>query len=620
MKKGKIGIVLLSAVMLLVILLMAIHTVPEPVREHPVAIQAGSEILDVWTEDGENYYAFLPGHVRFEDAVVLPRQDAVTLEKKVLPLPCDTLIPDQTYDLSWQEDGQSHQGTLHMLHTGGVATLYLETQSGSMDFIHSEKGNAEYGRMRLYDEAGNLNYSGDLKSIRGRGNSTWVVHEKKPYSLKLMDRADLLGMGPAKDWILLADALDSSAMRNKIVYDFAARAGLPYTPECRWTEVYLNGGYAGVYLLCERVEVNAQRVDLTPDGSLVCMDRDIRVEEDADPYFVTDSGQYLQVRESSDFGALKSLFQSMENAIVSEDGTDPDTGLHWQALIDLESWVQKYLIEEIFDSYDANFQSQYFFCYETEPDGRVYAGPIWDYDASLGNPSVWALNSPRGLFAWRPEAMTGHSTPWLHSLYEKEVFREALNETYRTVFLPLLEELLSKTIAEYEQILSAAFERNRIRWNVETRGLAAEADYIVSYLQERTEFLTQLWLEDQAFCIVRLREHQDSGYYAYYAVKPGTVFTDLPQRSGEGFLGWYREDTDTLFDPAEPITEDVHLYPKYTGYTEEREDHAPDIMDLFLEVYHYVPAGVLLIIGTAAAVAAACKRPAGKNERQRSKT
>jgi len=216
--------------------------------------------------------------------------------------------------------------------------------------------------------------------------------------------------------------------------------------------------------------------------------------------------------------------------------------------------------------------------------------------------------------------MTGHSTPWLHSLYEKEVFREALNETYRTVFLPLLEELLSKTIAEYEQILSAAFERNRIRWNVETRGLAAEADYIVSYLQERTEFLTQLWLEDQAFCIVRLREHQDSGYYAYYAVKPGTVFTDLPQRSGEGFLGWYREDTDTLFDPAEPITEDVHLYPKYTGYTEEREDHAPDIMDLFLEVYHYVPAGVLLIIGTAAAVAAACKRPAGKNERQRSKT
>lgn len=597
MKKGKTGLAIFSAAVLIAIVLMAIHTAPDPVSSAPVQIRAGSQTLDVWTEDGENYYAFLPGHIQLSQAEVLPIQDAVMLEGTPLPVFCDLLECDKPYGLTWEDGGQSYRGTLQVLTSGGVATLYVNTQSGSMDYIHEQKGNAERGSVVLYDEAGNLDYSGSLETIRGRGNSTWVVHEKKPYSLKLMDEADLLGMGAAKDWILLADALDSSAMRNKIVYDFAARAGLVYTPDSRWTEVYLNGAYAGVYLLCEKVEVDPQRVDLTPDGSLVCMDRDIRVEEDVTPYFATESGQYLQVQESSDYGALRDLFQSMENAVLAEDGVDPVTGRSWQELIDLGSWVQKYLVEELFGSYDANFQSQYFYCYETEPEGKVYAGPIWDYDASLGNPSVWALNSPRGLFAWRPEAVVGYATPWFRNLYEKDGFREALKEEYRTVFQPLLQKLLTETIGQYEAVLAAPFARNQIRWNVETGGIHAEAEYIAGYLQERMEFLSRLWLEEEEFYVVRLQENQTDGYYAYYAVEPGTCFEDLPARNEADFLGWYRQDTDTLFDCAELITQDIELYPKYENGEAVKQNQNESFMDLFLKVYQYVPGAVLVLMG-----------------------
>lgn len=601
MRKGKLGIAVFSAAVLLAILLMAIRTIPVTDGGNPVAILAGDEILQVWTEDGQNYYAFLPGHVQTEQVMILPVQDVVTVNGKSLPLSLEHLDTDQPCELAWQENNQEYSAALHILKSEGTATLYLNTQSGSMDFIHAEKGNAERGSLQLYDASGALNYSGDLKTIRGRGNSTWVVHEKKPYSLKLMDPADLLGMGAAKDWILLADALDSSAMRNKIVYDFAAKAGLSYTPEAQWTELYLNGEYAGLYLLCERVEVNSQRVDLTPDGSLVCMDRDIRVEEDPEPYFVTNSGQYLQVRESSDYGTLKALFQSMENAVLAQDGKDARTGLTWQELIDLESWVKKYLIEEIFDSYDANFQSQYFYCYETNPDSRIYAGPIWDYDASLGNPAVWALNSPRGLFAWRPQAMAGYETPWFNSLYQKDIFQEKLKEEYTTVFLPLLETLLRDTVSAYAQQLSHAFERNRLRWDVDTPGIEEEAQAIITYMAQRIDFLTQLWLEGKEFCIVRLQENQDGGYYAYYAVEPGTCFEDLPPKDEEDFLGWYREDTDTLFDPQQPITEDICLYPKFEGWTEEETGDEESLVDVLLQVYHYVPVVVLMFIGVIAA-------------------
>lgn len=607
MRKGKFCIALFSAAMLLVILLMAIHTVPGSGQENPVALRAGDEYLQVWTRDGQAYYGFVPGHTPVSRTVILPVGSGVTLDTTALP--AEGLQPEQdrVYTLTWEDAGESRQGTLQILGSGGVATMHVDTQSGSMEYIHGEKGNAERGRLRLYDEAGNLNYSGDLEYLRGRGNSTWIVTEKKPYTFKLMDKTDLLGMGEAKDWILLADALDSSAMRNKIVYDFASQVGLSYTPEAKWTELYLNGEYAGLYLLCEKVEVDSQRVDLTPDGSLVCMDRDVRVEEDPQPYFVTESGQYLQVRESSDYGALRDLFQAMENAVLSPDGVDLQTGRSWQELIDLTSWVRKYLIEEIFDSYDANFQSQYFYCYETNLNSRIYAGPIWDYDASLGNPSVWALNSPRGLFAWRPEAMTGYSTPWLHSLYEKPQFHEELAQEYRTVFLPELKKLTAETIADYAAQIGPAFARNQIRWDVQTPGVEAEASYIAGYLDQRVEFLSEFWLEDKQFYIVRLKENQTGGYYAYYAVEPGTVFEDLPVHTEEDFLGWYREDTDVLFDPEEPVTEDLFLYPRFEGEPEPEQEDGESLKDLILRVYHYVPAAVLLLMGVVAAAAALMK-------------
>ena len=69
-------------------------------------------------------------------------------------------------------------------------------------------------------------------------------------------------MGAAKKWILLANAFDASNINNKMAYDFAAKAGCAYTPECRWVDLYLNGAYTGLYLLSERNEVDSQRVDI----------------------------------------------------------------------------------------------------------------------------------------------------------------------------------------------------------------------------------------------------------------------------------------------------------------------------------------------------------------------
>lgn len=590
MKKEKWIIMLFSALLLLAICLMAGKTGSTPSVGCPAEIEiSGEQTVHLWTRDGETWYGFLPGHGDPADTWLVPAQDSeVTLDGRSLPLNCEGLTPDQDYTLSWQHDGVTCKQKLRLLSSDNVATLYLNTQSGTMDYIHEEKGNAERGSLRLYDETGSLDFSGSVAALRGRGNSTWVVSEKKPYSLELTEKADLLGMGAAKKWILLADALDASGLRNKIVYDAAAQLGLAYTPEVRWTELYLNGTYAGLYLLCERVEVDPQRLDLGPDGSVVCMDRDIRVEEKTDPYFVTNHDQYLRIMDGHDIGALKAQFQAMEDALLSGSGDE------WMEYIDLDSWVKKYLVEEIFGNYDAGFQSQYFYC--TEPGGKIYAGPVWDYDSSLGNPQVWSLNSPQGLYAWRPAAMVDYDTPWLNALYEKEAFRAELQRQYRT-FLPLLEALPSRITEDYVNQISTAYQRNQVRWNVDTEGLSAEAAHIGDYLMQRLGFLTRLWLEEREFRILRLQEGETAGYYGYYAVEPGTVFDAWPEKTGQDFLGWYREDTEEAVDPAEPIWEDLQLYPHYEGFVSPEPEDETSLKDLVLRLYHYVPLGVLVLMG-----------------------
>ena len=118
-----------------------------------------------------------------------------------------------------------------------------------------------------------------MEAIRGRGNATWLW-EKKPYSLTLSKSADLLGMGAAKEWILLTNAPDPTHLRNKIAYDLAAEVGLLYSPESNWVDLYLNGEYTGLYLLTERNEIHPQRIPAGNGTFLVSMELESRLKSE----------------------------------------------------------------------------------------------------------------------------------------------------------------------------------------------------------------------------------------------------------------------------------------------------------------------------------------------------
>jgi hypothetical protein len=103
-------------------------------------------------------------------------------------------------------------------------------------------------------------YSGGI-SIKLRGNST-KNRDKRPFNIKLDKKADLLGLGSNKHWALLANDIDHTLMRNKLLYDFSGAIGMKYYCKSENVVLIFNDEYYGVYQLSELVDLGKSRVNI----------------------------------------------------------------------------------------------------------------------------------------------------------------------------------------------------------------------------------------------------------------------------------------------------------------------------------------------------------------------
>ena len=579
LRGNRILVCLTTAVLLAVSVLLLYMQMNEEAKVSFYAVVGTGEdaqTISAWENEQGICYMFLPGYAQLEQVQLYCDEDSVKINgtSPCGGMSCEGFLLDTEYELQYDAWGKNCSKRIVFTRSAPVPAMYIDTQSGSMEYIHRKKGNEEPGSLRLYAADGTLDYAGALEEINGRGNYGWDKFDKKPYSLRLGMEGDLLGMGAAQKWILLSNASDPSNIRNKIVYDMAQTVGLAYSPEARWVDLYLNGEYAGLYLLCERNEVHQQRVNLArTDSFLVSMDVDSRLIRNQNPYVTTQAGQTLRVHYPADpskvqLDQITSKLQSVENALLAEDGVDPITGRSWQELIDLDSWVRKYLIEEISGNLDAGFISQYYYWDSSDGGDKVYAGPVWDYDLSLGNPAQWQLPDPNSFFANRPQVKEGYETPWFYELYRKQPFYDRMAELYRTEFFPLLEELKDTGIADYTRQIEAAAAMNRLRGGTEEEenDPYARTASVGDYLARRTDFLSSIWTEGKQYCMVRISYGLNEND-AWIAVEPGKPIGELPEigvHKSAVHSGYRYADTMEPFDPERPIYEDTHICIQWT--------------------------------------------------------
>ena len=103
--------------------------------------------------------------------------------------------------------------------------------------------------------------------VAGRGNSTWN-YAKKPYKLKFGSKTEILGMPKHKRWVLLANYIDKTMLRNDVSFYLGKQTSLAWTPRGYHVELILNGEHKGNYYLCEQIKIDKNRVTLTEQNYL----------------------------------------------------------------------------------------------------------------------------------------------------------------------------------------------------------------------------------------------------------------------------------------------------------------------------------------------------------------
>lgn len=521
----------------------------------------GEETIGCWQAGEEEYYVFLPSPDVLENARLQSRPGAtVYLDDELLSRNevRQNLVYNFPYTIEATENGREISGTVTFLYSEKIPSLFLDTASGSMEYIHQEKDNQEPGTMRLYQADGTLDYQGSLEQINGRGNVTWTDLEKKPYNLSLTMAADLLGMGQGENWVLLANGFDATNLRNKIVLDFSQKVCKTFTPQSQWVNLYLNGEYAGLYLLCQRIEIHPDKVDIPQKGSfLLSTDFGFRLEEWEKSFFYTSCGVAMRIRHSGmDQWQMEDIWNAAERAIMAPDGVDPVTGQSWETLIDVDSWARKLLIEEVFGNLDGGFVSQYFYLDGEDPEGKIVAGPVWDYDITMGNPFKTTVSNPNQLFALRSAFYYFDDAAWFYYLYQQEEFAQLVRQLYTREFRPLLDDVFGQKVDGYIEYISTAAKLNEIRWKHElTETYSESVEALRDYMSRRIAFLDSFWIDQEPYFTV---EAMGSEAAMCFAVKPGQTLPTLHE--GGSDPRWYRVDTNTLFDVTQPIYENIQIY------------------------------------------------------------
>lgn len=312
-------------------------------------------------------------------------------------------------------DGIVHNYKLKIKSLNGLPIIYINSPAISSKEVYVS------GTIRV---KGNLDFpdASYTTQIKGRGNTTWGL-PKNPYKIKLDNKASILNMPADKEWALLANWFDKSLIRNDIAFELASRLNMKWVPKRRFVDVFLYGQYNGNYLLTETVKVSTDRVNIntmsakkptdTTEGFLVEADfRRDGLQVVTTTYgipFVLNDPDSLSVFQQQ---YIKNRMQSIEDHISTYKDISQET--------DYDEVIKWVLVNDLMQNADAGMNSSCYFYKDN--NGKINAGPVWDFDLSLG---IYSANVPEG---WFVNAGPWFGGLWLYQPSYRNRFKQIWNQ------------------------------------------------------------------------------------------------------------------------------------------------------------------------------------------------
>lgn len=368
------------------------------------------------------------------------------------------------------------------------------------------------GTMRVIDNGeGRRNYANDtefdyngLIGIKLRGNSS-LNFEQKKYTIETWDeegndlKASILGMPEESDWVLLAPYNDISLVRDVFAFSMWNEMG-HWGPRTRMCEVFVNDSYQGVYVFCEKIKRDKERVDIAKlkeddiEGRELTGGYIVRIDVvDDDKASFTSKVKGLPENSGSGWpwgggttnttvtwsvfhpkkanlqpeqlSYIHNYVDQMEQSFQQQNFADPDEG--YAKWINVPSFVDYFIHTELSLNADGYKRSSYFFKDKDKADGtvsRMEAGPVWDYNLAYGDCNFCNANNVN---AWVYEGCTTNPTPALwKKLTQDPNFMTAVRERYAMLRQTIIsQERINQFFDDYAKLLDEAKDRHFAKYD-----------------------------------------------------------------------------------------------------------------------------------------------------------
>ena len=332
-----------------------------------------------------------------------------------------------------------------------------------------------------------INSSG---KIRLRGNASKLV-PKKSYQINFDTKTNFLGMtSTAKKWVLIANFMDKTLLRNIISFKVSSLLGQKFTPECKSVDLIFNGVYDGTYIICDKVEVGKNRVELgeNNDGFLMVIEDGWSQSED-DYCITSDKGIPITIKypdNPSDLqlNELKSWFDNIETDAYNDISN----------LIDLESFSQYFILQEFCADVDSVAGSYYITKHFN--DDKLYFGPGWDYDLSFDNDKRIYPTNEKNKWTFNYGNSAGTLRNFISKLMGIQKILDAVKSKWKEVTInDLVPDILINYINDQIEMINESQKLNFQKWKIldltlEVNPVArgsyeSEVSYLKSFIEER---------------------------------------------------------------------------------------------------------------------------------------
>mgnify|MGYP002853696230 CR=1 FL=1 len=279
-------------------------------------------------------------------------------------------------------------------------------------------------------------------------NSNAMLLAKNTYVLKFNNDISLLGDPNGTTWGLYPHLDDLTFLHNQTAYYLGEISNLDYTPRGHFVDMFFNSRYFGTYGFVERPEISRDKVNVGDDGFILSIGSD----ESGSTFSVDRIDRKVTilapaVPSSEALSYVSNFVDEAEEVLFSSYFTDETSG--WQKYMDMDSFVDWYLINEIAKNQDGAFQTNCLM--NLERGGKLKMGPLWDFEDAFGDISNTSYNG-----------FVIKNVSWYARLFQDPAFVARVKERY-DYFYDHRQDILAEISANAEY-LKYSIQENDNRW------------------------------------------------------------------------------------------------------------------------------------------------------------